>query len=270
MTKRLITLVTTLAVFGLANAENPLQDQNKTSSKQAIELHEKVAGTVWTYPWRGKSYDFRFSKDSTIAKLETGWTDTTWKTVGPRDILIEGADNAILLSFNEDTSSFKTFDWDHQPASGKPKTETLQSRTKLNSWTPKEIQKLVQTRGREITKIDQKYRSDLEKLRSKYAKLGDTETLNLLAAVKAAMDPVKNKGAQDRHWVWRSGGELMLKANGKARHSKWPREGTWSLFPDGAIKLEGPTGSFRIHFQGDVGYVQHLEKGGSTTISPKH
>lgn len=72
-----------------------------------------------------------------------------------------------------------------------------------------------------------------------------------------------------RNWVWESGGELVLEADGTATHTEWRREGGWSLYPDGSIFLEAPTGTFRIEFRDGVGIVRHLQTGGSTTIVPK-
>ncbi len=72
-----------------------------------------------------------------------------------------------------------------------------------------------------------------------------------------------------RNWEWESGGELVLEEDGTATHTEWKREGAWSLYPDGSIFLEAPTGTFRINFQDGVGHVRHLQRGGSTTIVPK-
>lgn len=72
-----------------------------------------------------------------------------------------------------------------------------------------------------------------------------------------------------RNWLWGSGGELVLEADGTARHTEWKREGGWSVYPDGSVFLEAPTGTFRIEFEEGVGQVRHLQRGGSTTIVPK-
>ena len=72
-----------------------------------------------------------------------------------------------------------------------------------------------------------------------------------------------------RNWDWESGGELVLEEDGTATHTEWKREGAWSLYPDGSIFLEAPTGTFRIDFREGVGHVRHLQRGGSTTIVPK-
>ncbi|MEX2578262.1 MAG: hypothetical protein WD342_04325 [Verrucomicrobiales bacterium] len=77
------------------------------------------------------------------------------------------------------------------------------------------------------------------------------------------------EGARDSYWIWGSGGELVLKADGTARHTEWKRDGGWSLNPDGSIFLEGPTGTFRIAFLDGVGHARHLQRGGSTTLVAK-
>lgn len=139
----------------------------------------------------------------------------------------------------------------------------------LCAETPDEIQKLVQSRAKQIVEVDRRFAEELETLKGKYLKIGDTESLNLLVAIEDHLRSPVSGAAKESRWIWRPGGELILGANGEARHTAWGRRGSWSLNPDGSLRLEGPSGVFRITFKDGVGHVFHLGKGGKTTISPK-
>ena len=139
----------------------------------------------------------------------------------------------------------------------------------LSAETPADIQKLVQSRSKQILETERKFTGDIKELKAKYTKSGDMESVNLLVAIDESLRSGLSGAAKDRHWIWHSGGELVLRANGEAMHTEWGRRGKWSLNQDGSIKLEGPSGVFRITFSGGEGQVFHLGKGGKTTISPK-
>lgn len=141
----------------------------------------------------------------------------------------------------------------------------------LCAESPDAIQKLVQSRAKQIVEMDRRFAEELEELKARYSKSGDTESVNLLAAIADHLRSPAAGAAKESCWIWHSGGELILAANGEASHSAWGRRrGTWSLNPYGSIRLEGPSGVFRISFQDGVGHVFHLGKGGKTTISPKN
>jgi len=139
----------------------------------------------------------------------------------------------------------------------------------LSAETPADIQKLVQSRSKQILETERRFTGDIKELKAKYTKSGDMESVNLLVAIDESLRSGPSGAAKDRHWIWHSGGELVLRANGEAMHTEWGRRGKWSLNQDGSIKLEGPSGVFRITFSGGEGQVFHLGKGGKTTISPK-
>ena len=69
--------------------------------------------------------------------------------------------------------------------------------------------------------------------------------------MKAIADPADTK------WGWGSGGELELRAGGKAEHTKWKSAGTWEKQADGALHVLHGTTLFTITFDAEgVGKVE--------------
>lgn len=132
-----------------------------------------------------------------------------------------------------------------------------------------EVQKLVQSRAKQIAEADRKFSAGLERLKAESLKNGDAESANLVAAIEEQFRSGSSASARDTRWNWESGGELVLKANGEATHTEWGRPGMWSLNQDGSIKLVGPGGDFRITFRDGEGQVFHLATGGRTKITAK-
>ena len=60
----------------------------------------------------------------------------------------------------------------------------------------------------------------------------------------------------------------MLFANGDARHSEWPGNGTWKTLNGDTLLLTHPNGlNFFITFQDDKNALIVSAKGGRTTIA---
>lgn len=139
----------------------------------------------------------------------------------------------------------------------------------LRAEAPSDVSALTEARFNELQRIDRDYKRTLDRLEAKYKKIGDHETVKLVRALKSGLRPARIAEPRDTHWNWKSGGELTLELDGDATHTEWERPGRWSLNQDGSIRLDGPTGIFRITFHNGTGHVIHLGKARVTTITPK-
>ena len=71
-------------------------------------------------------------------------------------------------------------------------------------------------------------------------------------------------------WDWKSGGELALFANGEARHTEWPRNGSWQILSSGTLVLTHPNGlNFFVTFSDEKTALIVSATGGRTTITLK-
>ena len=69
-------------------------------------------------------------------------------------------------------------------------------------------------------------------------------------------------------WDWKSGGELVLFANGEARHTEWPRNGSWEVLSSGTLVLTHPNGlNFFVTFSDEKNALIVSAKGGRTSIT---
>ena len=71
-------------------------------------------------------------------------------------------------------------------------------------------------------------------------------------------------------WQWKSGGELTLFANGDAKHTEWPQNGSWQTLSGGTLLLTHPNGlNFFVTFSDKKNARIISAKGGRTTITLK-
>ena len=139
--------------------------------------------------------------------------------------------------------------------------------------TAPELFRLQEVREREVAKINKSYLKQLNILQAKFMKKGDLDRANQvnLEIKKFSPNPKIEAKVETTKWIWGSGGELIILADGFATHSKWSQNGTWKKLSDGSLRLSGGNGlMFKITFSPDgVGQVVNLRGDGKTTITRK-
>lgn len=85
---------------------------------ERVAFKSKIAGTTWSYSWRGRDYIFSFAHDGSIAKLDS-WSSVVWLAKEKNQIVLRAGSQKMYLHFNETGNTFKTVDWDGQTASGR-------------------------------------------------------------------------------------------------------------------------------------------------------
>jgi len=99
-------------------SEKPFEKNGSENTELAKKLAINLNGSEWIYTWRGRDFNFQFNENGTIGILES-WNDVQWFASGENDVVLEGGNSKMLLSFNSDASAFNTIDWDGEPSAGK-------------------------------------------------------------------------------------------------------------------------------------------------------
>lgn len=85
---------------------------------ERVSFKSEIAGSTWSYTWRGRDYIFSFAKNGGISKLES-WSSVVWIAPEKNLVVLKSGNQKMYLHFNESSNSFKTVDWDGQLAVGK-------------------------------------------------------------------------------------------------------------------------------------------------------
>ncbi|MDF1738176.1 MAG: hypothetical protein P1U86_03365 [Verrucomicrobiales bacterium] len=139
---------------------------------------------------------------------------------------------------------------------------------------PQRLQVLLDSYEREkervLKPLERKLDTALVDLRDQFTKAGrlqDALAVNNLISSRGA-EHEANKPPEDTRWRWGSGGELMLKGDGTAKHTSWDKWGTWNRQKDGAILLTSQYGDSTIRFTDEnTGVVSSHKSGGSTALT---
>lgn len=106
----------TLMLFNFAPDVNGKDRFDKEVERASFK--SEIAGSTWSYTWRGGDYVFSFAKDGGISKLES-WSSVVWMATEKNLVVLKSGNQKMYLHFNESGNSFKTVDWDGQLAVGK-------------------------------------------------------------------------------------------------------------------------------------------------------
>jgi len=83
----------------------------------AADLANSLAGSDWTYTWRGSQFPIRFGRTGNMERL-TSWSGTRWSArSGDTVQLTDTAGNTMTLTF-QNASQFSTNDWDGSFSTG--------------------------------------------------------------------------------------------------------------------------------------------------------
>ena len=140
----------------------------------------------------------------------------------------------------------------------------------LSEELPTELDVLVTAYERETRRvmepIERKYTDALYQLKERYTKAGrlaDALVVDELIKKRSGLEVVK-----DTRWKWGGGGELTLKADGVAAHTRWTQPGSWKKLKNGNISLLSHSKVSHIIEFLDDGTGVVTAAGGSTTITP--
>ena len=124
---------------------------------------------------------------------------------------------------------------------------------------------------RVLKPIERKLDTALVNLRNQYTKSGRLQDAlvvsDLISSRQEAL--VVTEAPVDTRWRWGSGGELMLKGDGKAKHTSWDQWGSWKRQKDGSILLTSQYGDSTIKFTDENTAVVTSKKGGGSTALTK-
>jgi hypothetical protein len=128
---------------------------------------------------------------------------------------------------------------------------------------PDDVQRLIDKRGEAIAQIDLKFVKELEKLKTKYTKVGDLDSANAIVAL-IEKTPVKVVDAlpdvrefEGTSWAFHNKagqlGELELLAGGKIKSQKYPSS-SWKLIDKNTLRFQygdNPDDHVIFRFQDD-------------------
>ena len=120
-------LLAALPISSRAEAPPAIAHLAPDEVKKAVELYNKIKGTVWRYKWAKGVVPFAFGEDGQIA-LSPAWAKYQWRVIGPRQVLWQEkpGGEVKVLDFNADMTSFMARGWDNaKKESGTPKGEKL-------------------------------------------------------------------------------------------------------------------------------------------------
>ena len=143
-----------------------------------------------------------------------------------------------------------------------------------------EVKQLVDAYEREkarvLAPLNSNFDRALSDLKASYVKAGNLNgalAVDAFIKKRATREKEAEEGddasekPEDTRWKWGSGGELVIYANGTARHSSWERAGIWERRPDGSLEMLSQTGLHVIEFLAD-GTAIVKGKVRDTTLTP--
>ena len=111
------TIIFLFLLMPLVSVSDPLDRFIPENVAGAARLKDQLVGSIWSYKWRGREYEFSFESDGSISKLKS-WSMVSWVVTAPNEVVLEGVSDRMVLLFNDHATKFQTIDWDGEESSG--------------------------------------------------------------------------------------------------------------------------------------------------------